>query len=54
MEINLELIQLIKKASSKDCSYGTNDEFNPEAITPEDDSFLSGVWRTNLLIEGEL
>ena len=32
MDINLELLQLIKKASSKDYTYGMNDEFNPEAI----------------------
>ena len=51
---NLSFLDLVKKASSKDYNAVTDfhsPEFNPE--TDFEGDLIDGVWRTNLLIEGE-
>ena len=51
---DLELLNLIKKASSKDYhqeDHHQSPQDNPESTFEEE--LPSGVWRTNLFLEGE-
>lgn len=51
MNSNSHFLSLLRKASSKDEYVFHSPSDNPENMFLEEE--LSGVWRTNLMIEGE-
>ena len=52
---DLSFLDLMRRASSKDFPEDECDSFehNPETAFELEDELPSGVWRTNLMIEGE-